>query len=74
MSGFSKLQKLHKGLYALPAFVLALPTIPAFVLLPSFYAETMGLGLATVGVIFLSLRLLDVISDPLMGYVSDHIP
>ena len=74
MSGYSKLRKLHKGLYALPAFVLALPTIPAFVLLPSFYAETMGLGLATVGAIFLGLRLLDVISDPLLGYVSDHIP
>jgi len=68
------LRKLHKALYALPAFVLALPTIPAFVLLPSFYAETMGLGLATVGLIFLGLRLLDVISDPLLGYVSDHIP
>ena len=74
MSDYSKLRKLHKGLYALPAFVLALPTIPAFVLLPSFYAETMGLGLATVGTIFLGLRLLDVISDPLLGYVSDHIP
>jgi len=74
MSDYLKLRKLHKGLYALPAFVLALPTIPAFVLLPSFYAETMGLGLATVGAIFLGLRLLDVISDPLLGYISDHIP
>jgi GPH family glycoside/pentoside/hexuronide:cation symporter len=71
---YSKLRKLHKALYALPAFVLALPTIPAFVLLPSFYAETMGLGLASVGAIFLGLRLLDVISDPLLGYVSDHTP
>jgi Na+/melibiose symporter-like transporter len=74
MSDYSKLRKLHKGLYALPAFVLALPTIPAFILLPSFYAETMGLGLATVGVIFLGLRLLDVISDPIIGYISDQIP
>ena len=74
MSDYSKSRKLHKGLYALPAFVLALPTIPAFILLPSFYAETMGLGLATVGVIFLGLRVLDVISDPILGYASDHIP
>jgi Na+/melibiose symporter-like transporter len=71
---YSKLRKLHKGLYALPAFVLALPTIPVFVLMPTFYAETMGLGLASVGAIFLSLRLLDVISDPLLGYISDQIP
>ena len=74
MSDYSKSRKLHKGLYALPAFVLALPTIPAFILLPSFYAETMGLGLATVGAIFLGLRVLDVISDPILGYASDHIP
>jgi glycoside/pentoside/hexuronide:cation symporter, GPH family len=74
MLAYSKLRKLHKGLYALPAFVLALPTIPVFVLMPSFYAETMGLGLASVGAIFLGLRLLDVISDPLLGYVSDQIP
>lgn len=74
MLAYSKLRKLHKGLYALPAFVLALPTIPVFVLLPTFYAETMGLGLASVGAIFLALRLLDVVSDPLLGYVSDQIP
>jgi len=63
-----------RTLYALPAFVLALPTIPAFVLLPTFYAETMGLGLATVGAIFLGLRLLDVISDPILGWASDQVP
>jgi len=74
MLAYSKLRKLHKGLYALPAFVLALPTIPVFVLMPTFYAETMGLGLASVGAIFLGLRLLDVISDPFLGYVSDQIP
>lgn len=64
----------HKVLYALPAFVLAFPTIPVFVLLPSFYGETLGLGLAAVGSILLALRILDVVSDPLLGWVSDHIP
>ncbi len=74
MSVSSKSSNLHKTLYALPAFVLALPTIPVFVLLPTFYAETVGLGLATVGAVFLGLRILDVVSDPLLGWVSDHIP
>lgn len=74
MSVSSKSSNLHKTLYALPAFVLALPTIPVFVLLPTFYAETVGLGLATVGAVFLGLRFLDVVSDPLLGWVSDHIP
>jgi len=69
-----KLSNLHRALYALPAFVLALPTIPAFILLPTFYAETMGLGLTTVGAVFLGLRFLDVISDPVLGWISDNIP
>lgn len=60
--------------YALPAFVLAFPTIPTFVLLPSFYGETVGLGLATVGSVFFILRLFDVISDPLIGWTSDRLP
>jgi Na+/melibiose symporter-like transporter len=61
-------------LYALPAFVMAFPTIPVFVLLPTFYAETVGLGLAAVGSALFALRLLDVISDPVLGYISDRIP
>ena len=74
MSGSLKLKNLHKVLYALPAGILALPTIPVFILLPSYYAETMGLGLAVVGSVFLGLRVLDVISDPILGWVSDLIP
>jgi GPH family glycoside/pentoside/hexuronide:cation symporter len=74
MSGSSKLKNLHKVLYALPAGILALPTIPVFILLPSYYAESMGLGLAVVGSAFLGLRLLDVISDPILGWISDLIP
>ncbi|NVK20379.1 MAG: MFS transporter [Methylocystaceae bacterium] len=64
----------HKVLYALPAFVLAFPTIPVFVLLPTFYGETVGLGLAAVGSVLFILRLFDVISDPILGWLSDHIP
>jgi GPH family glycoside/pentoside/hexuronide:cation symporter len=74
MSGSLKLKSLHKVLYALPAGILSLPTIPVFILLPSYYAETMGLGLAVVGSVFLGLRLLDVISDPILGWISDLIP
>ena len=59
--------------YALPAFVLALPTIPAYVYLPKFYAETLGLGLAATGAALLVARLLDVISDPAVGIASDRI-
>lgn len=59
-------------IYALPAFALAMPTIPAYVYLPTFYAETLGLGLA--GAVLLVARGLDVITDPLIGIASDRLP
>jgi len=34
----------------------------------------MGLGLATVGLVFLIARLVDAVSDPLIGWLSDSIP
>lgn len=61
-------------IYALPAFALAMPTIPAYVYLPTFYAETLGLGLAAVGAVLLISRGLDVVTDPLIGIASDRLP
>ena len=43
------------AIYAAPAFALAVPTIPVYVLLPAFYAETLGLGLAATGAAVLFL-------------------
>ena len=60
--------------YALPALALAMPTIPAYVYLPTFYAETLGLGLATTGAVLLVARMLDVFTDPLVGIISDRFP
>jgi len=39
--------------------------------IPTFYAVDLGLGLGVVGAIFVFGRLLDVITDPLIGYLSD---
>jgi GPH family glycoside/pentoside/hexuronide:cation symporter len=58
--------------YGSAAFVLGLPTIPLLVLLPPFYAETMGLGLTATGIALFAARTLDVFSDPVVGYVSDR--
>ena len=58
------------GAYAAPAFALAMPTIPAFVYLPALYAES--LGLAAAGLVLLGARIVDVISDPLIGVLSDR--
>ncbi|MBO0333314.1 MFS transporter [Sneathiella sp. CAU 1612] len=59
--------------YALPGAVMAMPLIPAFVLLPAFYAETVGLGLVRTGLILLLVRISDVISDPIVGLLSDYL-
>ena len=56
--------------YSAPAFALSIPTIPAFIYLPTLYAET--LGLAIVGFTLLAARIFDVISDPLIGALSDN--
>jgi len=60
-------------LYALPALALAMPTLPVYVYLPAFYAETMGLGLAATGAALLVARILDVVTDPLIGIASDRL-
>ncbi len=61
-------------LYGLPGLALAMPTIPVFVFLPTLYAETVGLGLAAVGAVLLAARLVDGITDPLVGWLSDRVP
>lgn len=61
-------------LYGLPAVALAIPTIPVYVYLPSFYATEIGLSLTAVGAAMLAARLLDVVTDPLIGVLSDALP
>jgi glycoside/pentoside/hexuronide:cation symporter, GPH family len=60
--------------FAGPAVPMAAMGLPISVYLPQFYAESMGLGLATVGTIFMIARLWDVITDPMMGIISDRFP
>ena len=59
--------------YGSAAFVLGVPTIPLFVLLPPLYAETLGIGLTATGIALFLARAFDVLSDPLIGYVSDRL-
>jgi Na+/melibiose symporter-like transporter len=42
------------------------------VTLPAFYAVDLGVGFATVGAVLLAARIWDVITDPLIGYLSDR--
>ncbi len=60
--------------YSLPAFVVALPTIPVIVFLPPLYGSAMGLGLLVTGYVLLAGRIFDTITDPLIGWLSDRRP
>ena len=57
--------------YGLPAACFAFPLVPFAVYLPSFYATDMALGFLVVGVVLFLSRLVDMISDPLVGMWSD---
>jgi glycoside/pentoside/hexuronide:cation symporter, GPH family len=58
--------------YAAYAVPLAMAALPVYVHVPKFYADELGLPLATVGAILLACRLLDAFQDPLLGYLSDR--
>ncbi|NNG05260.1 MAG: MFS transporter [Inquilinus sp.] len=59
--------------YGAPALPLAALSLPAYILLPSFYAAEIGLGFASVGFVLLVARIWDVVTDPLVGQLSDRL-
>ena len=59
--------------YGLPGLPLAALGVPLYVFLPAFYAEELGLGLAAVGGALLLARIWDLLTDPLMGRLSDTL-
>jgi Na+/melibiose symporter-like transporter len=59
--------------YALPAFVVALPTIPVYIHLPALYGVELGLGLAATGLVLLVARIFDTVTDPVIGALSDRL-
>jgi Na+/melibiose symporter-like transporter len=59
--------------YALIAIPLAMLGLPLYIYLPTFYADSVGLSVATVGIVLFVSRLSDVITDPLIGSWSDKV-
>lgn len=68
-SPMSPSQLLAYGLLGLP---LAMLGIPLYLYLPSYYHHQFGLSLTDIGLALLLARLLDVITDPLIGVLSDR--
>lgn len=67
------LTKTALAAYAAVALPIAAAALPVHVQVPKFYS-TLGLDLAVIGVVLLGVRLLDAVSDPLLGALADRIP
>lgn len=60
--------------YGLPALPLAALTLPLYIVVPTFYAEALGLPLATIGAVLLAIRVFDALNDPVIGWLADRYP
>ncbi|MFW6092911.1 MAG: MFS transporter [Pseudomonadota bacterium] len=66
------LSKRTLAAYSAPALPIAAFATPLAIYAPPFYATDMGLGLSAVGTIFMVARFWDLLSDPMMGVLSDR--
>ena len=51
---------------------MSMASAPVSLFIPAFYTQDLGLGMAMVGAILMLSRLWDVVTDPLIGYLSDR--
>ena len=58
--------------YALPQFAIAFVTLALINFTPSFYATEVGLDLGLLSLLILATRFSDVLTDPLIGWLSDR--
>jgi len=58
--------------YGAPGFPVAILALATYAFIPTLYTQTMGLSLIAVTVVLMGTRLLDAVTDPLIGYLSDH--
>jgi glycoside/pentoside/hexuronide:cation symporter, GPH family len=61
-----------KLLYGAPSFAGAAMIIPIFIHMPKFYADIVLVPLGYLAMAIAIARSLDALSDPLMGWISDH--
>lgn len=61
------------ALYALPHLTHAVVTLPMALFIPAFYADELGLPLAGVGAMIALSRIFDVVTDPVIGILSDRL-
>jgi len=73
MGGAPETRFLHPRV-SLYALMLSAAGIPLYIHLPQFASINLGIGLGTLGVILLAIRLIDLVQDPLIGWAIDRWP
>lgn len=59
-------------LFGLPEFAVYLAVIPMSLYLPFFYSRDLGLSISDIGLLLMLARISDVVTDPLIGALSDR--
>ena len=67
-----KLTKKKLIAFGLPEYAIYLSSIPITLFIPYVYSTNFGLELAHIGFILMLARITDVVTDPLIGYLSDR--
>ena len=58
--------------WALFSGLIAAAGLPIYIHAPKFYVDTYGIGLGALGGTLFLLRLIDVVQDPLLGWLSER--
>jgi Na+/melibiose symporter-like transporter len=72
--GENRVSKFQIGAFSLPSIPISALGLPLVVYLPAFYSQDVGLSLTLVGMIFMLVRLGDVLVDPMVGVFTDKFP
>lgn len=73
MSGFAEARARRLPAYALFAATLAAAGLPIYIHAPKFFVDEYGVSLAALGAVLFGLRLLDVVQDPVLGWLSRRL-
>lgn len=59
--------------YGLPALPIAAFAVPIYIYIPPFYAQELGISLAAIGTVLTIARIIDALSWPVIGILSDQL-
>ncbi len=59
--------------YSLFAAIISAAGLPIYIYAPAYYAESYGVSLTALGAVLFVLRLIDVVQDPVLGWISERL-